>query len=84
MLWNELRKGSKQHFLGSDKATGGYHLRTTGDTPYFHHVAMLVELYKAAQSGEIYTYHFNMLRGILEKTASFHGFQHFSACVQTG
>lgn len=82
VLWNELRKGSKQHFLGSNKGAGDYYLRATGDTPYFHHVATLVELHKAAQSGSIYTYHFNMLRGILEKTASFHGFEHFSACVR--
>ena len=35
-----------------------------------------------AESGEIYTYHFNILRNILEKTATFHGFRHFSACLK--
>ena len=40
------------------------------------------ELKKAADSGELYTYHFNILRNILEKTASFHGFKHFSDCLR--
>ncbi|MCZ5415325.1 anticodon nuclease, partial [Escherichia coli] len=52
-----------------------------GATPFFHHVAILTELYKAEQSGELYTYHFNMLRSVLEKSASFHGFSNFSACI---
>lgn len=83
VLWNELSSSSsKKFFLGMNKASNGYYLRNTDDTPYFHHVATLVELQKAAQSGKIYTYHFNLLRGILEKTASFHGFRHFSACVR--
>lgn len=83
VLWNELKGNvSKKFFLGMNKASNGYYLRNTDDTPYFHHVATLIELQKAAQSGKIYTYHFNMLRGILEKTASFHGFDSFSACVR--
>lgn len=35
-----------------------------------------------ADSGKIYTYHFNILRNILEKTAAFHGFDDFSACIK--
>lgn len=52
------------------------------DTPFFHHVAALVELSRVAQNGKLYTYHFNVLRSILEKTASFHGYKHFSACIK--
>jgi hypothetical protein len=29
----------------------------------------------------MYTYHFNMLRTVLEKSASFRGFSSFSACI---
>jgi hypothetical protein len=81
VLCNELDKG-KKYFLSKDKKSNGYILRQTGDTPFFHHVAALSELYKAAQSDRLYTYHFNMLRSILEKTASFHGFRNFSACIK--
>jgi len=30
----------------------------------------------------LFTHHFNMLRTILEKTASFHGHKNFSACIR--
>ncbi|MCA1564349.1 MAG: AAA family ATPase [Acidobacteria bacterium] len=81
VLCNELNRANK-YFLSQDKRTNGYTLRNTNDTPFFHHVAALAELYKASQSGKLYTYHFNMLRSILEKTASFHGFREFSACLK--
>lgn len=84
VLWNELKrkKQSKRYFLGKNKESNKYILRDTGATPYFHHVAVLTELYKAGQTGKIYSYHFNMLRSVLEKTASFHGFPNFSSCVK--
>ncbi len=57
----------------STRTNGGYLLRPEeGDTPFFHHVAALAELYQAAQEDRLFTHHFNMLRTILEKTASFH------------
>src|SRR5258708_20766663 len=34
------------------------------------------------RSGRLFTHHFNMLRSILEKTASFHGYSSFSACIK--
>jgi hypothetical protein len=35
---------------------------------------MLKELHEAAQAGRLFTYHFTILRSIMEKTATFHGF----------
>ncbi|POP95477.1 MULTISPECIES: AAA family ATPase [Pseudomonas syringae group] len=85
VMHNELdaRKSKKvtASFLSRSKTDGSYVLNHTGATPFFHHVAVLAELYNAEQSGELYTYHFNMLRSVLEKSASFHGFSNFSACV---
>lgn len=80
MLCHEL-KNKKQYFLREDKDTGHYSLADTSDTPSFYHVAMLAELQKVADSDEIYTYHFNILRSILEKTAIFHGYTKFSDCI---
>lgn len=80
VLCNEIKKSEKLFF---QKITGnGYILKDTSKTPFFHHVALLKELRKAADSGELYTYHFNILRNILEKTASFHGYKDFSACLR--
>lgn len=81
VLCNELGRANK-YFLSRDKNSIGYVIRDTGDTPFFHHVAVLAELYEAEQKGELYTHHFNMLRAVLEKTASFHGFKNFSACIK--
>jgi hypothetical protein len=86
VMHNELdaRKSKKtaSYFLSQPRNAAGYRLRYTNATPFFHHVAMLTELYQAEQSGQLYTYHFNMLRSLLEKSASFHGFPNFSACIE--
>lgn len=85
VLCNELKPKKKtpnRFFLSQRRSSPGYLLRNTGDTPFFHHVAALNELYRAERSGRIYTYHFNMLRVIMEKTASFHGHTNFSDCIK--
>jgi hypothetical protein len=42
----------------------------------------LMELHEAARSGQIFTHHFNMLRVIAEKTASFLGYDKFVDCIK--
>lgn len=82
VMCNELKKSShKKYFLHRAANSDSYVLRATDDTPFFQHVAMLTELQKVSESGKLYTHHFNMLRSIMEKTASFFGFDDFSACV---
>ncbi len=83
VLCNELKKEThKTYFLHRPDRGHAYTLRATSDTPFFHHVAMLAEIQKAAEGGELYTYHFNMLRSILEKTATFFGHDDFSTCIE--
>ncbi len=83
VLYNELSrtKGNRFFFLGRVAAASTYLLKDTGDTPFFHHVACLTELHEAARSGKIFTHHFNMLRVIAEKTASFLGYSKFEDCI---
>ena len=82
-LKNSFKGKTSQYVLNKVKATDTYECRAQqGDTPSFHHVAALVELDKVARGTEIQTYHFNMLRAILEKTALFLGYTHFSACIK--
>lgn len=71
----------KRYFLHRPDSEGVFTLRATGDTPYFHHVAILAELRKCLQSGTLYSHHFNALRSILEKTASFFGHEDFRVCL---
>ena len=83
VMCNELKKLShKKYFLHRKSDSDTYTLRATDDTPFFHHVSMLSELQQAVESGKLYTHHFNMLRSILEKTATFFGFDDFSNCIQ--
>jgi hypothetical protein len=78
---NEINK-AEQLFLQKNNVNNQYLLKDTTKTPFFHHVALLKELKRVVDLGEIYTYHFNILRTILEKTASFHGYAHFSSCIR--
>jgi hypothetical protein len=90
VLSNEIKnllstRDFPQYCLNRGRTSGGYSIiRQKSDTPFFHHVASLVALYEAAQSDKIETHHFNTLRSILEKTAVFHGYAHFSACIKKG
>lgn len=74
----------KRYFLHRPNGEGAYTLRATEDTPFFHHVASLAELQLAAapSTGKLYTFHFNALRSIMEKTASFFGHADISFCLK--
>lgn len=72
-----------QYILKRDRQTSGYLLgEQNSDTPQFYHVAALADLWLIAQSGQAKTFHFNILRTILEKTALFLGHRHFSECIK--
>jgi len=79
VLCNEMNK-PQRYFLSRD--ADGFLLRDTGNTPRFYHVAMLKELHQVAESGQLYTYHFTILRSIMEKTATFHGYNHVGDIIK--
>ena len=81
-MCNELKPTNhKRYFLHRCRSSNTYTLRATDDTPFLHHVAMLSELHNAIISGKLYTHHFNVMRSILERTATFFGFDDFSYCL---
>lgn len=85
VMCNELKKHprKKSYFLYRNKETDHYQLQATGDTPFFYHVAMLKELKDAVDANpkRIYTYHFNVLRSIMEQTAAYFGAADISFCL---
>lgn len=83
VMFNELTRSikNKSYYLHS-KDSQSYVLHNTGDVPFFHHIAIIGQLKKAVATEEIYTYHFNTLRSILEKTASFFGYDKINKCIQ--
>ncbi|MBI2515408.1 MAG: AAA family ATPase [Opitutae bacterium] len=86
VLWNELReidrKKFSSQFLARSRKTGVFTLTYTGDTPFFHHLALLKEICEAREADELRTHHFNALRGLLEKAGTFHGHPKFSVCIK--
>jgi wobble nucleotide-excising tRNase len=82
VMWNELyRTKHRSFFLCHDSGSEAYKLQDAGDAPFFNHVAMVSELVRVSESGKVYTYHFNILRNVLERTASFFGYKDFSRCI---
>ncbi len=81
VMCNELKRAPK-YMLCKHDGIVKYSLKDTTDSPYFHHVATLKLLAKAAKRNELYTYHFGMLRNIMEKTATFHGFNNLSDFIK--
>lgn len=82
---NEPKVRYKRYFLHRPNSDNRYTLRATEDTPYFHHVATLSELQRAANpdGGTLYTFHFNALRSIMEKTAAFFGHADINFCLKS-
>lgn len=83
VMFNELKNTTKHkaYYLHSNSLEN-YSLQDTGDVPFFHHIAIISELKQVVDSGDIYTHHFNTLRSILEKTASFFGYDKINKCIQ--
>jgi len=81
VICNELKRTKHTRYFLHRNADEGYMLQRTDDTPFFHHVALLSELKHASENDQIRTYHFNVLRSILEKTSSFFGFNDFNKCI---
>jgi hypothetical protein len=79
VLCNEF-SNAKKFFI--KKSTDGYTLKATTDSPFIYHVQLIKDLNKAIEDDKLYTYHFNILRTILEKAANFHGFTKFSDCIE--
>ena len=84
VLCREMEKSRKIYFLARDELSDGFVLRGTGKIPFFHHVAVLAELCEADRDDRLRIHHFGMLRAVMEKTASFHGYNNFSACFVSG
>lgn len=82
VLYNEFgRKVKNKRYFLHFKEPNEYALQDTADTPFFQHIATLSELNQVAVSNKIYTYHFNALRSILEKTTGFFGYDKIDKCI---
>lgn len=68
------KRGQSEKYRLEKKADGQFELLSSNDHPFSYHLFLLSELRSAISSGRIEKFHFNFLRNILEKTATFLGY----------
>ena len=74
VLHNEFNRAPK--YVLKKLSDGNYELdEQANDSPFSYHLHLKNELLKAAENGQIYKYHFNLLRNVLEKTSTFLGYE---------
>ncbi|MDE6127028.1 MAG: AAA family ATPase, partial [Muribaculaceae bacterium] len=93
VLYNEFNNKDKsigykpKHFerkLLERIADGTYTIKEQGnDSPFAYHISLLKELEKAIESDTLRKYHYNFLRNILEKTATFLGYPTWTELLPT-
>ena len=78
------------HGLNADRKLGRYYLnrnrqndklvlkKMSDDTPFYYNVAMMSEIKKAIDSGKLYTFHFTVLRSVIEKIKEFFGHRDYT------
>lgn len=82
VMFNEVgRKVKNKRYFMHHKPPNEYLLQDAEDAPFYHHIAVLSELRRVVTQDTIHTYHFNALRSILEKTATFFGYGSIERCI---
>lgn len=82
------------HGLNGDSRLGRYYLSRnrqkdqlvlksmSDNTPFYYNVAMMSEIKKAIESDKLYTFHFTILRSIMEKIKEFFGHRDFAVILE--
>ena len=81
VLCNEIKNKAHRHFLKKGATSDSYLLEDTTAKPFLHHLATLVDLNSVQKSGALYTHHFNMMRRVMEQTATFLGLGDWTDCI---
>jgi wobble nucleotide-excising tRNase len=78
VLHNELRaKKYKKYFLDKNDFDEYVLKPQHSDSPFSYHLFLIKDIEKAIQEGTLKRYHFNYLRNVLEKTATFLGYSNW-------
>lgn len=78
VLHNEFKKETfKKYFLKKDEENKYDLVLQNGDSPFSYHLFLKNEIEKAIETGQLKKYHFNYFRNILEKTATFLGYENW-------
>lgn len=76
------KRGQSAKSRLNKKADGTFELRSSNDHPFSYHLFLLSEINQAIEAGQIKRYHFSFLRNILEKTATFLGYERWEHLLE--
>src|SRR5690554_217999 len=76
------RRGQSAKYRLNKKADGTFELLSSNDHPFSYHLFLLSEINHAIEAGQIKRYHFSFLRNILEKTATFLGYERWEHLLE--
>lgn len=81
VLFNSI-KAKKRYATILENKDGVFCLkRQDDDSPFAYHLLVKTKIREAIDTTGIEKYHFNLLRTLLEKTANFLGYAHWSDCI---
>jgi AAA domain len=87
VLYNEIRRNKRDGQGNSsylfDRSRENYSLEKAEDKPLLYHHAMLKDLKDSIESQTLYTYHFNLLRTLMENTAAFLNYDNLYECISS-
>ena len=76
-------KNLGRYYLSRDKQKDRLVLKGMSDnTPFYYNVAMMSEIKKAIESDKLYTFHFTVLRSVMEKIKEFFGHRDFAIILE--
>lgn len=79
-----FNSSQSNRYVLTKKLDGSFDLSNSNDHPFAYHLFLLTQLQLAVKEGNIRKYHFNFLRNILEKTATFLGHKYWSDLLPSG
>ena len=76
------KRDQSEKYRLQKKSDGGFELLASNDHPFSYHLFLLSELRAAISANQIRKFHFNFLRNILEKTATFLGYSRWEDLLE--
>ena len=76
------KKKQSAKYILKEHVDGTFQLEDSNDRPFSYHLFLLSELRKLQSIEQVEKYHFNLLRNILEKTATFLGYKQWNELLQ--
>jgi len=81
VLFNSIKAKKRYAYILEKKDDVFYLKKQNDDSPFAYHLLVKEKIKEAVDSDSLQKYHFNLFRTLLEKTANFLGYKHWSNCI---